>query len=92
MRAGSTGPTGCRSGAARAGGDRNHLLEEVTHGWDLATATGQDRGFDPEAVQVVSELVCGSMSGERPPGMPFRAAPGDAMPLNQLAALFGRRR
>lgn len=69
-----------------------HLLEEVTHGWVLATATGQDRGFDPEAVQVVSEFVCGSMSGERPPGMPFRAAPGDAMPLDQLAAFFGRRR
>jgi hypothetical protein len=69
-----------------------HRLKEVTCGGDLATATGQDRGFDPEAVQVVSELVCGSMSGQRPPGTPFAAAPGDATPPDQLAAFFGRRR
>lgn len=42
-----------------------HLLEAVLHGWDLATATGQDRA-DPDAVEAVLRTWYGNHPGRDP--------------------------
>ncbi|MFE2553102.1 TIGR03086 family metal-binding protein [Streptomyces sp. NPDC059355] len=71
-----------------------HLLEAVLHGWDLATATGQDRAGDPDAVEAVFRTWYGNHPDEiRPQAAMFgssEAAPEDAPALDRLAAYFGR--
>ncbi|MFB7666420.1 TIGR03086 family metal-binding protein [Kitasatospora sp. NPDC056138] len=70
------------------------LLEAVLHGWDLATATGQDRSGDAEAVRAVQQR----WYGNHPDGVrartgmfgPSRPAPDDAPALDRIAAYFGR--
>ena len=32
------------------------LIEQVTHGWDIAMATGQDPSFDPDVVDAALDL------------------------------------
>ncbi|MEQ1787300.1 MAG: TIGR03086 family metal-binding protein, partial [Acidimicrobiales bacterium] len=75
---------------------REYLLQMLTdaevHGWDLATALGQDRTLDPEVVDVLlpsvieqQELIRGSgMFGAEVP------VPADADPAVRLLALLGR--
>lgn len=47
-----------------------HLMETVLHGWDLARATGQDPGFDPEVVEAADRFARSSMpKRRRPPGL-----------------------
>ncbi|MEU9114478.1 TIGR03086 family metal-binding protein [Streptomyces sp. NPDC048483] len=71
-----------------------HLLEAVLHGWDLATATGQDRAGDPDAVEAVLRTWYGNYPDEIRPqtGMfgPSKATAQDAPALDRLAAYFGR--
>ncbi|WP_052229730.1 TIGR03086 family metal-binding protein [Streptomyces sp. CT34] len=70
------------------------LLESVLHGWDLATATGQDRTGDPDAVHAVRERWYGNWPDEirAQTGLfaPSEPAPDDAPALDRIAAYFGR--
>ncbi|WKV73585.1 TIGR03086 family metal-binding protein [Streptomyces sp. PCS3-D2] len=71
-----------------------HLLEAVLHGWDLATATDQDRTGDPDAVAAVFRTWYGNYPDEirGATGMfgPSEDAPEDAPALDRVAAYFGR--
>jgi len=84
-------PFGTLPGRAALG---MHLVETVTHTWDLAKATGQQPSFNPEVVQTASQFARSSMTDQRPPGSPF-AAPvpvaEDATELDRLAAFLGRK-
>jgi len=81
-------------------------VETVTHGWDLAKATGQHPAFDPDVVRTAAQFTQGERpssaafaapaqftQGERPSSAAF-AAPvpvADDLPeINRLAALLGR--
>ena len=70
-----------------------HFVDVLTHGWDLAVATGQDAALDPELAAVAIDIV-----GFYPPdvfgteqffaeGLP---APDDASPGERLVAMLGR--
>jgi uncharacterized protein (TIGR03086 family) len=70
-----------------------HLMETVLHGWDLARATGQDPGFDPEVVEAADRFARSSMPERRRPGSPFAdavEAPPVASAIDRLAAYAGR--
>ncbi|WP_185911415.1 MULTISPECIES: TIGR03086 family metal-binding protein [Streptomyces] len=71
-----------------------YLLEAVLHGWDLATATGQDRAGDPDAVEAVFRRWYGNYPDAARPqtGLfgPAKAVAEDAPVLDRLAAYFGR--
>jgi hypothetical protein len=83
-------PYGVMRGRAALG---MQLLETVTHGWDLAKATGQHSAFDPDVVQAASQFTQASMTDERSPGTPF-ATPmpvaDDLSELDRLAAFLRR--
>jgi uncharacterized protein (TIGR03086 family) len=69
------------------------LLETVTHGWDLAAASGQRPTFDDDVVRAATEIAQSNLGGERPPGFPFAPAveAGDELPaIDRLAAFMGR--
>jgi uncharacterized protein (TIGR03086 family) len=69
------------------------LIETVTHGWDLARATGQQPKFDDDLVLAAMESAQANLGGQRPPGVPF-APPvdvGDDRPaIDRLAGFMGR--
>lgn len=69
-----------------------HLAETLGHGWDLATATGQDTGFDDEAVGACLAECRDRIPPERPPVIPFADAVRiEGGPLiDQLAGYLGR--
>ncbi len=84
-------PFGTLPGRAALG---MHLVETVTHAWDLAKATGQQPSFDPQVVQTASQFARSSMPDQRPPGYPFDAPASvadDATELDHLAAFLGRK-
>lgn len=71
-----------------------HFVDVLTHGWDLAVATGQDATLDPELASTAIDIV-----GFYPPdvfgteqyfaeGLPV---PADAPPDVRLVAMLGRR-
>ncbi|MDY7106562.1 MAG: TIGR03086 family metal-binding protein [Actinomycetota bacterium] len=69
------------------------VLEELTHGWDLARATGQVAGFSDELAARTLELARGYDDATiRVPGMFGPAVPvaDDASALDRLAAFLGR--
>jgi uncharacterized protein (TIGR03086 family) len=69
------------------------LLETITHGWDLARATGQAPAFDDELVQAAMAVAQANLGGERPPGFPFAPAVevrDDLPAIDRLAAFMGR--
>lgn len=84
-------PWGEAPGAAALGG---FLMETVTHGWDLAVATGQPAELDPAVVAKARAVGERALSGAfRGPGAPFghEVEPRpDAGPTEQLAAFLGR--
>jgi uncharacterized protein (TIGR03086 family) len=71
-----------------------YLMEQLLHGWDLATATGQDRSGDPAVVQAVYDAWYGRVPAEvRALGSvvgPEQPCPEDAPLFDRLAAYLGR--
>ena len=69
------------------------VADTVTHGWDLARATGQEARYDDDIVQTALTFAAARWSGDRPPGGPFAppvAVPDDLPPIDRLAAYLGR--
>lgn len=69
------------------------LIETVTHGWDLARATGQEPRFDDDLVQAAMTLAQARLSGPRPPGLPFGPVVevgNDRPAIDRLAGFMGR--
>ncbi len=69
------------------------LSDNVTHGWDLARATGQAPEYDAEVVAAALAFAEAQLAGGRAPGGPF-APPvpvsADAPAIDRLAAFLGR--
>jgi uncharacterized protein (TIGR03086 family) len=80
------------------------IVDTVTHGWDLARATGQQPAFDPEIAQIALVFAERSFGEARTSGAPFTPPlpiPGtpfappvpiseDAPAIDRLAAMLGR--
>jgi len=69
------------------------LVETVTHGWDLARATGQTPRYDDDLVETAMHFSQANLGRERPPGTPFGPpadCPEDAPAVDRLAAYMGR--
>jgi uncharacterized protein (TIGR03086 family) len=72
------------------------MMEQFTHGWDLARATGQPMDLDPGlAAGLLSQARLAITDAYRgPDGQalfgPAREAPAGAGPADQLAAFLGR--
>ena len=85
-------PTRRRTEATRGAG---YVQEVLTHGWDLARATGQETERDPElvtwALVTAKRILPPDIRGDA--GVPFgpvvEVSP-DAAPYAQLAAWLGR--
>ena len=72
-----------------------HLMETVTHTWDLAKSTGQLDALDPSLAEAAHEVALGLISPDfrNESGDPFGAevaAPGDASAYTRLVAFTGR--
>jgi uncharacterized protein (TIGR03086 family) len=87
-----TSPFGTGPGAVLA---HVRVVEVLTHGWDLARATGQPAEFPDD---VAERALAGTRRAltDRPqgPGAPFAAevpVPQDAPPMDRLAGFLGRR-
>src|SRR5664279_3078715 len=90
------------SGVTRAGGlalpsyvaGTVALNEVVVHGWDLAAATEQDFGCDPDLLEAAHAFVQSAVARnpDGTPGLfgPPVAVPDDAAPLDRLIGLTGR--
>jgi uncharacterized protein (TIGR03086 family) len=71
-------------------------MEQFTHGWDLARATGQSTDLDPGLAAALLSNARHSVTdvyrGAEGTGLfgPVRAAPAGAGPADQLAAFLGR--
>lgn len=85
-------PRGARGPAAVA--TWIHLAETLGHGWDLATATSQEPGFDDEDVAASLADCRRRMPAQRGEGSPFADAviEVDGPLIDQLAAYLGRTR
>jgi uncharacterized protein (TIGR03086 family) len=69
--------------------------EHLTHGWDLAVATGQDAEAPAGLVEPVLAFMQAAMPAKRPPAVPFADAvesSPDAGPTERLANWMGRSR
>lgn len=65
----------------------------VTHGWDLAQATGQVAHFDPEVIDAALTFAEQNLARARGVGAPFAESVSigpDAAPIDRLAAFLGR--
>lgn len=71
-----------------------YVQEILTHGWDLATATGQESELDPElalfALEFARKALPAQMRGEEVPFGPVVPVAADAGPYAQLAGWLGR--
>jgi uncharacterized protein (TIGR03086 family) len=71
------------------------LMEYITHGWDLAVATGRPVPYsDDEAAEVLRRAettLPPQFRGEGKPFGPIVEAPQDAPTIERLAAFMGRR-
>ena len=68
--------------------------EVLVHGWDIATASGQDFSADPQLVEAATEFVHMAVA-QNPRGTPGLFGPpvavaDDASPLDRLIGLTGR--
>ena len=70
------------------------VMEYLTHGWDLATATGQKMPWsDDEAADVLARAEKTLPAQYRGDGMPFGDivdVPDTAPPADRVAAFMGR--
>src|ERR1700722_5161829 len=69
--------------------------ELLVHGWDVATASGQQFGFEPEVLEAARSFLLQIANPDAPsgPDVPFgppRPAAADAPQLDQVLALAGR--
>jgi uncharacterized protein (TIGR03086 family) len=71
-----------------------YIQEILTHGWDLAKATGQPTELDPElaswVLAVAQRILPPEPRGGEIPFAPVVPVPSDAAPYAQLAAWLGR--
>jgi uncharacterized protein (TIGR03086 family) len=71
-----------------------YVQEVLTHGWDLARATGQPTELDPElaswVLAVAQRILPPEPRGGEIPFGPVRPVPAGAAPYAQLAAWLGR--
>lgn len=69
-----------------------NMLDTLTHAWDLAVATGQDRSLDPELAEAALGAAQMTISDEIRPGRFGPAVPisDDAPAHDRLAAFLGR--
>jgi uncharacterized protein (TIGR03086 family) len=71
------------------------LLDTVVHGWDLATATGQDTTIPDDLAEPLLAIATSSINDTmRGPGMPFDAAvhvPDTASAADRLLRHLGRK-
>ena len=70
----------------------HRFIDVLVHGWDLATATGQDATLDPELVAAAYELLLAEAELVRASGMfgDDLEAPDDASPQVRMLAFIGR--
>lgn len=70
--------------------------EFLTHGWDVADATGQSTDLDGEVAELALAASSNRFAGvPRPPGGPFgpeQPAPREASSADRLAAFLGRQK
>jgi uncharacterized protein (TIGR03086 family) len=69
------------------------FVDHMVHGWDLATATGQDATMSPEPADVAWEILSGQIQDEWRP-LAFAGIvelPDDARTQDKLLAYTGRR-
>jgi uncharacterized protein (TIGR03086 family) len=75
----------------------HRIIDVLIHGWDLAVATGQDRGLDPQLVAACTEIVEPQLDALRASGAFGKAGPQSAGPPGSpdgqaaLLAMLGRR-
>ena len=71
-----------------------YVQEVLTHGWDLARATGQEPELDPEpalfALEFAHRFLAADNRGDEVPFGPVVPVPADAGPYSQLAGWLGR--
>jgi uncharacterized protein (TIGR03086 family) len=69
-----------------------HATDMLVHGWDLAVATGQDRGLDPDlctaAISIISRFPASTWLN--PKFYAQRVPTGSTEPTDRLVALTGR--
>ena len=82
-------PFGSMAGGMMAG---IAFMEHLTHGWDVAKATGQDTGIPVELVAECMELVTAMDAMLRMPGVcgPAVSVPDDAPLQDKFIAFMGR--
>jgi uncharacterized protein (TIGR03086 family) len=70
----------------------HRFIDVLIHGWDLATATGQDATLDPELVEAASDILRGQAAMVRGSGMfgEDLAVPAGAGAQTRLLAFVGR--
>ena len=71
----------------------HRFIDVLIHGWDLATATGQDATLDPELVDAAYRLLQDQAEMVRASGMFGEdiLVPADLGPQTQLLAFIGRK-
>jgi uncharacterized protein (TIGR03086 family) len=70
----------------------HRFIDVLIHGWDLATATGQDTNLDPELAEAAYELLLAEADLVRASGMFGQdlAVPDDASLQTRMLAFIGR--
>jgi uncharacterized protein (TIGR03086 family) len=71
----------------------HRFLDVLVHGWDLATATGQDYAMDPELMGACRQIIEPQLDAFRSAGAlaPQVAVSGDATAQTRFLAMLGRK-